>query len=200
MEMVRPPLRYQISSLRQLPKCLSNNSRNLKIEVADFIQNDLLQGLRVSVVHNTLGTLFSYTFHARGRIVSCGKDELSVYQLLHELSRFGFIVDYDPRPHLSGDQLEYLMTLKGMHMDKLRILSVYSVVNGKKHYSSYIVAFNIEQNPKWIQYDYTPSDEEFMKSLVEGNAVSLNQSAGRLYNWDWLDYVANIDDILRDNA
>lgn len=199
------PLRYNISSWRQLPKCLSNNSRLLHIEVADFIQDNRLSGLRISVVHEVFGVLFAYVVDADGDIVSksssLAPSGLSTDQILQELYKYGFIVYYNPRATLPGDQIQYLMTLRDLHFDKIRILGVKDFENRREVHRTYVVAFKIEENPLWLNLGYSPRREEFNKSIQEGSALNIsNISDTKKYRWDWLDYVANIDDILKDNA
>lgn len=200
------PLRYQISNWRQLPACKSNNSRELHIHVTEFVQNFILSGLRIRVDHDTLGTLFACVVGAGGNLISSSSDsnipfELTPVQILSELEKYGFLVVYNPRSLLKGDQLQYLMTLQNLHFDKIRVLKVRHIGSDVVAYTKHIVAFNIKENPNWIDNTYSASDSEFSKALTEGSAISIdNISETQKYDWSWLDYVANISDILKDNA
>lgn len=200
------PLRYQISNWRQLPACKSNNSRELHIHVADFLQNFTLSGFRIEIRHDTLGTLFACVIRASGNLVSTspGSDvpfELTTSQILAELEKYGFLVAYNPRSLLKGDQLQYLMTLQNLHFDKIRVLKVRHVGSDVVAYTTHVIAFNIKENPNWIDNTYAASDTEFSKALTEGSAMNIdNISETQKYDWSWLDYVANISDILKDNA
>lgn len=205
------PLRYNISSWRQLPNCLSNNSKDLSIHVSDFMNNSCLTGFKISVNHTTMGTLFACVIGARGSLVSRDPEQsllddpvttdLSTKDILKELYKFGFHVTYCPRKNLSGDQLQYLITLKGLHFDKLRKLSVWKTVNGEKQFSVKLVAFQSEELYNWLNNGYSPSYTEFSQAVTSGYAVNLTEiSYTRNYRWDWLDYVASVDDVLRDNS
>lgn len=205
---LRSPLRYKISSWKQLPKCRSNNDEGLRITVAEIVNNDLITGLRIQVVDNWCGVLFSEILNAKGALVSSSKESgasIISYQLddttiLKELEKYGFLVSYNPRNHLSEYQLDSLKTLRGLHFDKLRILNVYDIRDGKKYYKWYVVGFKVCSNPDWINNKYEASKKEFTDALVSGTAVNISELASmKDFDWSWLDYVANIDDVLKDN-
>lgn len=198
------PLRYAISDWRQASNCLSNMSRSLKIVVTDFIQDCRLNGLRLQVVHDTFGVLFAYVIDAKGGIINDtqGSSNLSTNEILQQLSRYGFFITFREYEHLSGDQIQYLMTLSSLHFDKIRILDVWKAPLGTKEFKQYIVAFNIEQNPDWLNAGYCPSEEEFTNALTEGSAINITEiSKSQNYRWDWLyNWVADIGDIIASNA
>lgn len=207
------PLRYRISSWRQLPQCLSNNSRSLHIHTTDFVQDCGLHGFRITVEHDIYGVLFACVLNARGPIVSrinnTPEDYLDdpisyeppVHYILKSLEKYGFLVDFNPREHLCGSLLQYLMTLRDLHYDKIRLLPVWKLENGCKQFKTQIVAFKSSSHVPWLNNDYDASESEFTKSLVDGTAINLTDiSATQKYQWNWLDYVGNIDDIIRDNA
>ena len=206
------PLQYRISIWRQAKECLSNNSQKLHIHTTDFISNDKLQGFRISVDHEIFGTLFACVLNARGLIVSdldatdpLLEDpiyyELSTQQILQELRKYGFWIEYNPREALPGDQLDYLMTLKGLNYDKIRVMNTWTAPRGVKEFKTNIVVFNSTKHRYWLNNDYAPSEKEFTQALLDGSAANLTEICKtKKFRWDWLDYVANIDDIIRDNA
>lgn len=203
---VYQPYRYNISSLRQLPMCRSNNSRALHIKVTDFIQNTMLSGMRILLEHESFGVLFACVVNSSGSLIS-NEDNMSIpYQLspseiLLELQKYGFLITYDPRSALSGSQLQYLMTLQGLKFDKIRQLPVRHTTAVVTAYTRHIVAFNASYNSNWLSNTYAASTEEFDAALRNGSAVDLTNISNTMqYDWSWLDYVANIDDILQDNA
>ena len=205
---LRQPLQYKISSWKQLPKCRSNNDDGLRITVAELVNNDLLTGLRIQVIDSWCGVLFSEVLNAKGALVStsekAGAPSIS-YQLddstiLKELRKYGFIISYDPRAHLSKSQLESLASLKGLHFDKIRILNVYDYRDNTRYFKWYVVGFKVCSHPNWLSNVYEASKKEFTESLVDGTAVNISELASmKDFDWSWLDYVANIDDILEDN-
>ncbi len=212
MYSIDQPLRYQISDWHQLTGCISNTAGpSLRIRVADFIidqYNDMISGTRIEVHHDSFGTLFACIVDGGGRMMNIRDGdyapfELSPDQILSELEKYGFFVTYDKRANLSGDQLSFLMTISSLHFDKLRILKVrcFDRKTSQSYIENHIVVFKIKQNPLWIDNAFTEEQSNFIRSLKEGSAMDISTiSESRKYDWSWLDYVANISDILKDNA
>ena len=201
------PLQYKISDWRQLTECLSNNSRDLHIEVSTFLNDDRLNGLRISVKHCEYGTLFSYVLGATGCIISRYDSdmmpELTPSQILIELAKYGFYVEYVPVNYLKGNQLKYLATISELGFDKLRLASVWNLDKaGLKVYKTHIVVFNSLNHINWLNAGYCPSLSEFNQALGDGSAVNLTGvSQTNQFDWSWLhNKVMNISDILQDNA
>ena len=194
--------RYKISNWHQLSKCKSNNSACLHITVSDFVNTDRLQGTRISVIDKQLGNLFTCLVGATGSVVrpadGSQRFELTTDQILFALNTFGFYIEYNPETSLSGDQLTYLMTLRNLHYDKLRIMAVWDSKTGIKEFTTYIVGFNSENNGNWLNSGYSPSIQEFTEALNNGSAINITYiSETQGYRWDWLyNWVASIDDIL----
>lgn len=198
----KQPLRYKISAWSQLSKCLSNNSKSLHIVVSEFIQDSRLLGTRISVEHDEFGPLFTCLVNATGVLLSSNEKgvvpELLPSQILSELSKFGFLVTYNPITGLTSSQIEFLLTIKQLHFDKIRILSVYDEINSSKEY---VVAFNSHSNGDWLNNAYSPSQSEFIHSIGEGTAFNISKinDKNNIYNWSWLyGFVANIDDVVYD--
>lgn len=199
------PLQYKISDWHQLTRCKSNSSRKLSIKVADFLQNRRLSGLRIQIEDDEFGPIFTYVLNATGTLVRSSDSvpfELTPGQLLEELKKYGFCVQYVPTESLPGDQLAYLMTLQSLHYDKLRILNVWNSSTGVKQFKLHIVAFKVSDHPMWLNNGYSPSETEFLQGLLNGSAIDVSAiSETQQYSWGWLyGWVANIEDVLRDNA
>lgn len=198
------PLRYKISSWRQLPGCKSNNSKHLRINISDYFNNDAIRGFRISVDHLMYGTLFATVLEARGKIVTeedeYGRSELSVEAILGELRKYGFFITYVPNEGLGSDQLEYLMTLDKLGYDKIRIIYVHSIPAEAS--PTRVVAFQSSVHGDWLNNAYSPSKDEFLSALDAGTAINLTDiSKTRKFRWDWLkDFVGHIPDIIQDNA
>lgn len=204
----KPPLRYQISNLHELPGCLSNNSSHLRISVADIQDDTYITGIRIEVSHTKYGALFTYMVDAIGSIVSEVEyyNPLSISQLLNELARWGFLVTYNPTKRLNSKVVEWLMTVSKMGYDKLRIMQVQDgtdVITGNIIYKNYIVVFNVKDLPDWLGINYACTKSEFDKAITSGHAMNLNiiyEQTNNL-NFSWLvGFVANIDDVLSQNA
>lgn len=199
------PLQYNISSWEQLTKCQSNNSRKLSISVTDFMQGEQLHGLLIKVQHSMLGTLFACLVNGSGTLLSEDAEnhlhQFTTEEILKELHKFGFYVTYNPRKHLSGEQLQYLMTLNQLGFDKIRTLTVNKYNGmGLTEPTPTVVAFRVSQCSKWIDNTFVESESGFMLALSHGDAINISAiSKEKGFTWTWLDYVANIDDIINDN-
>lgn len=200
-----PALKYRISSWKQLPKCLSNNSKYLHIRVGEYTANTL-SGTRILIEHELLGTLFACLVNAHGELLCKNSQdvifELTPTQILQELEKFGFFVIYNPVSDLSGDQIDFLITINKLKYDKIRILSVWNIEHGAKQLKEYVVAFLAQDNPQWLNASYSPSHSEFVSALSQGTAFNVSSlSECAQYNWAWLhNFVANIDDVISDYA
>ena len=200
------PLRYNISNWLQLSECKSNNSKDLFITVKQIIDDGShrLQGINILVNHNQFGTLFACLVNADGSLLSPDPisgiiKEFSTDEICEELYKFGFDVTFHINQHLSGDQISYLMTISDLGYDKLRRLYVQDKPDGR--YSEYIVVFNVAKCPEWINLDFTCGKKPFAEALINSGAMNLTdlrQTKG--FDWTWLTYVANIDDIIADNG
>ena len=198
------PLRYNISSWLQLPECRSNNSVDLYLTVNQVIDDGShrLSGLVIYVKHTQYGTLFACLINAEGSLLTKDANsgiiqEFSSDEILEVLATFGFDITFEVNQHLSGDQISYLMTLFDLGFDKLRMLEVQQL-DGL--YSNYLVAFNVDKCPEWIKNDFTCGRKPFLEALNASGAMNLTdlkQTKG--FDWTWLTYVANIEDIIRDN-
>ncbi len=211
------PLRYNISNWVQLAECKSNNSVDLHITVKQIIDDGShrLTGTAILVNHTQYGTLFSCLVNASGTLLTPDEDsgiiqEFTTDEITKILATFGFDVTFKINQHLDGDQISYLITLNDLGFDKIRKLYVYrdgdTIISGnaetiQRHYSEFLVAFNVEKCPDWIHNDYTCSSKVFLKALESSGAMNLTdlkQTKG--FDWTWLTYVANIEDIIEDNS
>lgn len=209
--MINPqPLRYKISSWKQLPKCMSNNDKELRITVTEFVGNFDLCGTRISVVHPRFGVLFSEVLGAYGSYITTLRTsnnydttafELDTEHILQELRKYGFFIVYHQRDKLPDKMLEYLNTLRSLGFDKIRVLNVYEYDSaGEKDFKWYVVGFKSCAHKYWLNNTYSPSKKEFTQALLDGTAINISEmNSAKGFNWSWLDFVANIDDVLKDN-
>ena len=117
--------------------------------------------------------------------------------ILKELAKWGFDVQFDQELNLPQGQLDFLAELKDLGYDKLRVLNVWTIENTIQTFTPYIIVFNVSQNPDWLNNDYAASEQEFLNSLKNGSAVNISAtSKANIWSWGWLNFVANIDDIL----
>lgn len=200
------PLNYRISDWRQLEHCRSNNSRELHIKVTTFVNDFRLNGQRINVIHDTFGTLFSCVVNAKGSLISTDIEgyvhEFTPGQILSELKKYGFNVEYSVKDSITGNQLELLMTLDKLGFDKLRVISVWSAPLGVKENKVHVVAFQIDPLGDWMNSGYSPSIDEYQDAVTNGFAFDITGlSRAKDMNWSWLyGWVASISDIIEEQS
>lgn len=199
--MLNPNLRYRIDSWYDLPKCQSNISEDYSISVSRLIKPEL-RGCRISVKHTRFGVVFSTIVDGSGELIEVqdtGRPhEFTTSEILKELKKFGFIVEYHPELHLPMSMINYLITLRSLNYVKLRHVSV--DVDGTGTGRDFVVGFMPANLSKWLLNTYNPSKTEFTDALVQGYACNISMSPeGLKLDWSWLTYIANIDDLLFDS-
>lgn len=199
-------LRYKISSWKELPQCMSNNSRKLHLHVLDVVDTEL-KGTLIRLDHDLYGTIFACMVHTSGPMLSTYNyydvHEFTTEEILKELEKYGFIISYEEDENLDGDQLQYLMTLDQLGFDKIRILNVISRgIGEEKVKKPLVVVFKISDNTKWLDNTYQCPEKEFQTSIMAGTALNITAiSNSKKFKWGFLhDYVLNISDILMQNV
>ena len=199
------PLRYNIASWAQAPECLSNASPDLHISVAT-IKDRLLNTQIISVEHVMYGTLFAAAVSGDGVIVSNYDGYgnpitwLSTEEILQQLARYGFFITFNVKGNLPGLMISYLMTLNGLgyqHITRMRVVDD----EGDAHIS--VVAFQGNKHPDWLTYPHEVSADEMIKAVMTGTALNVTALTKDMFlpdDWSWLTFVANINDILEENA
>lgn len=196
------PLRYNISDWHRLTEVKSNNSRKLRIDVTDLIQSDILTGMTISVIYKGYPMpLFSYTIGAEGTAVTPNTGvDLTKDQILEELARYGFLVTFNQSRHLPQSMLDYLTTVNNLGYDKLRKITVNSESWGNQYKTTYVVVFSVEKCPEWINNSLEVTEKEFNDALISSGAINLsNIETTNQFDWGWLNFVADIDDIISEN-
>lgn len=203
MNMMGQPLRYRISQWPQAAKCLSNNSRNLYISINNLVQNDTLTGMLIKVEHTEFGTLFAAMIRGQGRIVTQYDDSgnyipwMTTPEILVQLRKFGFDITYNQISSLSDDILNKLMQVRDLGYDKINKIVVVSRKDGLRINKSYIIALKTKGNEDLLVYGLPITEVKFNNRLAAGKIISLNESD---FDWEWVDAIYNIDDILQENA
>mgnify|MGYP004638741115 CR=1 FL=1 len=96
--------------------------------------------------------------------------------------------------NLKSDQLEYLTSLKGLQYDKIRQVNTLYKIEAERNI---VVAFNSSKLGNWLSNTYNPSYKELSEALYDCSACIVPNYE---YDWSWLTYIGNIDDILKDNS
>lgn len=202
-------LRYEITDWSQVTSCLSNNDRNLRLRYIEISDEDLV-GKLVLVEHVVYGTLFACLVEGEGRLLSApdpnNKDCLHVFRMediLMELWKFGFDIQFKKEKKLTGEQLDYLMNLNGLGFDKLRFITVVlPYVPNQPKYRQVVVGFMVRNHPKWLDNTYQCPESEFQKAIEDGTVINLTAiSRSKNFDWSFLkDFVLSINDILAVNS
>ena len=194
-------LKYNISDWSQATACLSNNSKDLHIHVSSLF-SDAIEGQLVSVNHPCYGVLFAAMTYGHGTIITdedeqgVAIDWMTTDEILTQLRKFGFEITYEPQKHLPADQISYLTMLYNLGFQHITTMYVY---NSEVTYK-YVVAFNGSDHPEWLTYPVSIPKKVFDKAALDGtvfNVSKLQQTDD--FRWDWLTYIASIQDILREN-
>ena len=200
------PLRYKICQWPQAVKCLSNNSRKLKISVSDVLDGKTLQGTLVSVVHSDYGVLFAAMIDGQGEIIS-KKDPrglplawMTTKEILTQLGKFGFDITYTERLTLNIETLDCLMRLKNLGFDKVTRIVVFDRHDGSLHKHIYPVAIQTKYNQDVLTYGTLITFRKFTERTSDGYMYNLENLDDFKLKWDWIDATYNIDDILSENS
>lgn len=199
-------LRYEISDWTQATECLSNNSRQLSIEVSKLIRNKRIRGTRISVVHPEFGNLFTAIVQAAGSFITDHSEsglaipEMTTSEILTQLSRFGFNIIYVQEKSLPGPQLAYLMKLVELGYDKITKVIVRSRVDGNLRDVKVVVAIDTAENQDLIHFETVLTEVQFAERASKGTIFNLTEPSKELnFEWDWLSYTIAIEDILEAN-
>lgn len=202
-------LRYEITDWSQVTECLSNNSKDLHMRYIEIKDEDL-EGKLILVEHDVYGILFSCLVDGKGSILSSpdpNDDNLMhrfrMEDILMELYKFGFDIQFRKEKKLTGDQLDYLMNLGTLGFDKIRMLTiVLPYVPHQPKYRTIVVGFMVAAHPKWLDNTYQCPESEYHKAVEDGTVINLTSiSNSKNFDWSFLkDFVLSIDDILAVNA
>lgn len=200
-------LRYEISDWTQATECLSNNSKQLKIEVSKMVRNKRVRGTRIAVTHPEFGTLFAALIQAAGSFITDTNEigavipEMKTSEILTQLRRFGFDITYVQEQSLPGPQLAYLMKLVELEYDKITEVVVRSRVNGAIKDIKTVTAIKSAQNQDMVQFDLVLTEAQYAERAAKGIIFNLTQPSKELnFEWDWLSYTIAIEDILEANV
>ena len=195
------PLRYEISNWDQATQCLSNNSEKLHIRVSHFNNGQNFSGIRIAVEHDLYGILFSTIIQGDGEIITpIGGDELTTDQILIQLEKFGFLIEYAYNNRMTQEQIDYLKTVDELHFDKIRLLPVVEYNYLKEpEVKTHVVVFMSNDLPRWLDVNTGVSKDEFLQALDKGFALNLDGiSETKKFVWDWLSFVGTISEIIQD--
>lgn len=200
------PLRYKICRWPQAAKCLSNNSRKLKINVTEVLDGKTLEGLLLTVTHHDYGVLFATMISGSGEIIS-NKDPrgialpwMTTKEILTQLGKFGFDITYAERLSLDNETVDLLMKLRKLNYDKITKIVVNESRDGKFIHHTYPVAIQSRYNQDLLTFSVLITQRKFHERASAGYLLNLLNFDNGTLKWDWIDAVYNIDDVLADNS
>lgn len=194
-------LQYKISDWKQATSCLSNNSKDLKISVMDYLHNADLEGRIISVFHPKYGILFCAVVNGRGSLLSESDESgvdlpfMTTAEILVQLEKFGFDIVYEEEPNLSGEQVDLLQDLYNTGFRSITKISVKYPKTSRK----YVVAYMPYRSVDLLNFGTVVSKPQFDKYLEDGYVINVSTMKPSL-KWDWLTYTCEIQDILDDNS
>lgn len=198
-------LRYKISNWSQITDCLSNNSRNLYLSLNKIIDGNRLKGQLLQVNHASYGTLFAAMIIGSGQLITETDDEgniipfLTTKEILKQIQKFGFIVEYDVKSNLPSPTIALLSTLYELKYDKITVVQVRirSTESSSYIWKPQTIVMKSEFNTDIINYRCKITEKLFKDKLAKNTIMNVSNEEG--INWDWVTYTANISDILDEN-
>lgn len=204
--MSKMPLRYEIDDWSQVTQCQSNCSSYLHL-TCTVVLDPTLSGTIIRVEHERFGCLFAYLVSGSGSLLNEQVDgmyhEWEPEDLLLELEKYGFYIQFAKPYNITSDQLDNLIDIQKLGMDKIRYMFVRfsdsDLFDRPTHSpgSWQLISFDINSHPEWLQNTYQCSKKEFVDAMVDGTAVNLTKIVNR-YDWSFVEgKVLSIPDILQ---
>lgn len=189
------PLVYAIDDWHQLGNARSNTDPSLRIMITDFVNSDILEGIRISVIHPQYGVLYAVMPESTGRI-SAYKTEtgLTKEQILKGLLQFGFDIIFKPDFTITFETrqaLEAAQTVGNTHVRPVSLIYFDKRPGWAGHYKhtkNCVIAFNATRHPEFtIQY---------IPPLPANTPEILIMPTGEGINYLWLDRPMEIESVL----
>ena len=199
------PLRYQITNWDQVTECFSNNSKNLYLTISKLRDNPTIRGDVIKVNHTKYGVLFAAILNGDGKLLNTYTEDylplpfMSTQMILRELERFGFIIKYDVKNHLPADILTFLSTVDNLGYDKItKVCLETKFEHSAKMWLPTTIIMKSRYNDDLLTYGCRISRKVFEEKLTANVVMNIEHEANM--SWDWVTYIANIEDILSENA
>lgn len=149
--------------------------------------------------------MFAAVIQGSGSLLS-DKDEqgddlpfFTTEQILKELERFGFYINYDVKSHLPDSTVQFLRNLLNLGYDKIsKIVVDMRTTDGLKQVPLTVVFKSYLHNDDILVYGTRISSAQFNSKLIANSIVNITNEPDM--KWDWVTYIANIQDILNENV
>lgn len=120
-------------------------------------------------------------------------------QILRELQRFGFIIFYDVKKNLPSPILSFLSTVNDLGYDKItRVALQTKTASNGVIWAPTILVIKSEFNLDLLEFDCKLTRKDFNQKLSDNVIMNVTHEEGM--KWDWVNYTANIDDLLDENT
>lgn len=124
---------------------------------------------------------------------------LTTAEVLKQIEKFGFIVEYDLKSNLPDQVISYLSMLYNLGYDKISQIGV-RTRNEKGQLiirPTVIVMKSCEATIDLMKFNRVITEKEFSQKLDLNVVINVTNEPDMV--WDWLTYMANIRDILEEN-
>lgn len=187
-----------------MTECLSNNSKLLYLTISKVIDGTSFQGQILRVNHTAYGVLFAAVIAGEGTLISKTDEHgvpipfLTTQEILTQLEKFGFYINYDVKSNLPVSVITFLADLDNIGFTKITVIRVQTVVSHATTLRSKVIAFKpTEDNIDLLTFGCKLSQTKYFEKLQNNSVMNITDEPDT--QWDWLTYTANISDILDEN-
>ena len=139
-----------------------------------------------------------------GTLITAQDDEgadipfLTKDEILKQLMKFGFYITYDVKNNLPEFVLDFLYKVMNLGYDKISRIALESYdVNGNRVWRPTVIVIKSGYNTDLLTFDCKVFRKKFDEKLECNTLMNVTHEPGMI--WDWLAYIANIEDILDEN-
>lgn len=159
----------------------------------------------LSVNHVNYGTLFATMIKGTGSLITTEDEDgndlpfLTTEEILKQLMKFGFYIEYDVKKNLPSEMLAFLATIDNLGYDKITRIALESYTpDGQKTWRPTVIVMKSEGNTDLLVFDCKVTRKVFNEKLTAN--IVMNVTHEEDMDWSWLTYIANIEDILDENV
>lgn len=160
----------------------------------------------IQVRHANYGVLFAAMIKGSGSLLTDYDEEgnylpfLTTEEILKQLLKFGFYIKYDVKSNLPSSVFSFLARIDDIGYDKITRVGVAKRNReGSRICEETVLVFKAcPENSDILKYGAVIS-KSTLDAKLEAN-IAMNVTHEEDMVWDWLNYTANISDILDENT
>lgn len=125
---------------------------------------------------------------------------LTTEEILQQIAKFGFIVQYDLKSNLPAPVINYLSSLYNLGYDKINKLNVRVKSKDKLSYiqKTYVIVMkSCDETTNLMKFGKRVSEAMLDKFLRQNLIINATDEPDMV--WDWVTHLFNIEDILNEN-